>query len=249
MVSFTKLVSLVAAITFASAFEHASPIFHNRRHNDIALKPRFDIEKRGFSGSHSGIRATYYAVGLNACGGHNTPDQYIVALSQKNFGFAYPSKYCGAQVTIKYGGKTAHATIVDSCVGCPEWGLDFSKGLFSYFASLDEGVLSVSWSFGSGDAPPPPKPKPTTKKHTTAHHTTTHHTTSKHHTTSTHSSHHTTSTHHSNSTKTSTTSSHSSTPTNPPKPVEPPTDPTNIIWLNQLVLNFGGLVEFAAKSS
>lgn len=69
-------------------------------------------------------------------------------------------------ITITAKGKSTQAQIVDECPGCPYGGLDFSPGLFQYFASEDEGVITGSWVFGSGDPPPAPtttwKPEPTT---------------------------------------------------------------------------------------
>ncbi|KAI6096100.1 hypothetical protein EV401DRAFT_1145873 [Pisolithus croceorrhizus] len=53
----------------------------------------------------------------------------------------YPGPYCFQTITISYGGQTAQATIMDECMGCPWGGLDFSTGLFDYFASASEGVL------------------------------------------------------------------------------------------------------------
>ncbi|KAI0315843.1 hypothetical protein OF83DRAFT_1032517, partial [Amylostereum chailletii] len=63
------------------------------------------------------------------------------------YGTYWKSPHCGGSITISYGGKTAQATIVDECPGCPYGGLDLTEGLFSYFASTDKGVLSGTWSF------------------------------------------------------------------------------------------------------
>lgn len=87
--------------------------------------------------------------------------------------------HCFEMITISYGGKTTQAQVVDEvsttsppscsrvkwsvclkCPGCPFGGLDFSRGLFSYFASLDAGVIYGDWDFGSGAPPPPPKEDP-----------------------------------------------------------------------------------------
>ncbi|KAF8217375.1 hypothetical protein K438DRAFT_1455643, partial [Mycena galopus ATCC 62051] len=56
--------------------------------------------------------------------------------------------YCFKQITMTYNGKTATATITDSCPGCPtNGGLDLSPGLFSFFADQSLGVISGDWSF------------------------------------------------------------------------------------------------------
>ena len=52
------------------------------------------------------------------------------------------------------------------CPGCPYGGLDFSQGLFEFFASTAEGIIYGNWEFGSGPpvssrAEPPPTPTPT----------------------------------------------------------------------------------------
>ncbi|KAG2351349.1 hypothetical protein BDR07DRAFT_1445077, partial [Suillus spraguei] len=54
------------------------------------------------------------------------------------------------------GGKTAQATIMDKCMGCPYGGLDLSTGLFNYFASESAGVLYGSWSFEDVASKPTP---------------------------------------------------------------------------------------------
>ena len=55
------------------------------------------------------------------------------------------------------------------CPGCPWSGLDFSRGLFDFFAPESVGVLYGTWSFNSinpgpdpapAPAPPPPPPPP-----------------------------------------------------------------------------------------
>ena len=89
-------------------------------------------------------RMTWYRDGLDACGWSNTPDQFIVAISESLFG---SGEHCGKSLTISYGGKTATATVADRCEVCPEYGLDLSEGLFSYFAPESQGILQAQWSF------------------------------------------------------------------------------------------------------
>lgn len=62
--------------------------------------------------------------GLDACGGVDKPSDFIVALSQQTFGFSYPSPYCGREITIAYGGKTANAKVVDSVRQCDPFKLN-----------------------------------------------------------------------------------------------------------------------------
>ncbi|KAG6335157.1 hypothetical protein ID866_3941 [Astraeus odoratus] len=67
-------------------------------------------------------------------------------------------------ITITVNGRSTQAQIMDECPGCPYAGLDFSEGLFKFFADESAGVLYGSWVFGSG-APATtstPTPTPTT---------------------------------------------------------------------------------------
>ncbi|MER5890804.1 RlpA-like double-psi beta-barrel domain-containing protein [Streptomyces sp. NPDC001941] len=99
---------------------------------------------------HSNARATYYAVGVGvgACGDANDDADFVVALSPEQFG-SYPDVKCGKYVSISFRGKTHLAKVVDEQPGLPDDGLDMSTGLFSYFASLDEGTIYVDWHFVS----------------------------------------------------------------------------------------------------
>jgi len=133
------------------------------------------LEKRA---TYNNERFTYYdiTVGQVACEGWHKASEFVVALNAPQYGGYWKSPHCGASITISYGGKTANAMIVDECMGCPFGGLDFTQGLFEYFASTAEGVIYGDWSFNDGSggggnndpAPAPaPKPKPTsTHKYT-----------------------------------------------------------------------------------
>ncbi|KAL7420112.1 hypothetical protein Q5752_005078 [Cryptotrichosporon argae] len=96
-------------------------------------------------------QATYYAVGLGACGGTNSDSEAVVALNAAQYG---SGAYCGQTVIITdtETGNTASATIVDLCPGCGEGSLDLSPSLFSTLSNgnMDEGVFPISWTFGSG---------------------------------------------------------------------------------------------------
>ncbi|KDQ59426.1 hypothetical protein JAAARDRAFT_32987 [Jaapia argillacea MUCL 33604] len=151
-----------------------------RRHDGIARRVRGDlVEKR----SYDNARFTFYDVGLGSCGQYNVPSDFIVALDTSLYGGGYPGPNCFKSITISWGGKTAQATIMDECPGCPYGGLDFSRGLFDYFAPESVGVLYGTWwyndgSGGGGNTQPtttswkpeptttwtPPPPPPTTKE-------------------------------------------------------------------------------------
>ncbi|KAJ7685011.1 RlpA-like double-psi beta-barrel-protein domain-containing protein-containing protein [Mycena polygramma] len=174
----------------------------NVNHRELAKRAQGDLDKRT-----SNARWTFYSTGLGACGGYNSDSDFIVALNQQTFGYSYPSQYCYKMISMTYNGKTTQAQITDSCPGCPVGGLDLSPGLFSFFASQDEGVIYGSWEFvdgsgGGGDT--------TTTKKTT---TTTHHTTP----TSTYTPPTTTTTHHTTPTSTYTPPTTTSTTTSTKK--------------------------------
>ncbi|BEI84246.1 hypothetical protein CcaverHIS002_0408500 [Cutaneotrichosporon cavernicola] len=111
-------------------------------------------------------KATYYEAGLGACGGVNTGADKIVALNAQQWD---GGAHCGKTITITEGGKSAQATIVDLCPGCPYGALDLSESLFTNFHDTGKGVFQLSWTFNDGSGgggnsdpkPAPEEPKPT----------------------------------------------------------------------------------------
>ncbi|KAG9046377.1 hypothetical protein FS837_004553 [Tulasnella sp. UAMH 9824] len=96
-------------------------------------------------------RATWYDVGLGACGDYNGPSDYIVALNSHQLDTSvYPPVQCGRKVRITYEGKSAVATVKDECPGCPFGALDMSKGLFTHFTGLGTGVFYMDWEWTDG---------------------------------------------------------------------------------------------------
>ncbi|KAG1738335.1 uncharacterized protein EDB91DRAFT_1018697, partial [Suillus paluster] len=105
------------------------------------------VHKRSFDNA----RFTFYDVGLGACGQYSSPGDFVYRRPQRPpIGAGFPGPECFKSITITYGGKTAQATIMDECMGCPYGGLDFSDGLFNYFASAADGVVYGSWWFNDG---------------------------------------------------------------------------------------------------
>ncbi|RAL16494.1 RlpA-like double-psi beta-barrel domain-containing protein [Aspergillus homomorphus CBS 101889] len=85
---------------------------------------------------------TYYEVGLGSCGWTNTDSEHVLALSHT----IMQKEYCGKEVTINYGGKTAKGKIVDTCMGCEPGSIDLSSSLFLELAELGSGrVGGVDW--------------------------------------------------------------------------------------------------------
>jgi len=129
----------LSAVSLVSADSHQNARRHSvmkRNPNDTSLSKRF-----------SDARFTYYAAGLGACGKTNSASDFIVAMNSGQFS---GGSHCFDTITISFGGKSTQAQVMDECPGCPYGGLDFSEGLFKYFSSLDAGVLTGSWVFGSG---------------------------------------------------------------------------------------------------
>ncbi|KAF8843944.1 hypothetical protein BDN67DRAFT_944152 [Paxillus ammoniavirescens] len=136
-------------------------------------------------------------------------------------------------ITITINGKTAQAQITDECPGCATGGLDFSQGLFQYFAPISEGELYGSWYYNS-DAPtststPPPPPTTTSYFHTSTPPPTT--------TTTT------TSSSSPSSTSSATTSTPSSNSTLYPVPTFTPQDPQILVQINVALIEFGSLLQ------
>jgi hypothetical protein len=90
-------------------------------------------------------RFSFYDVGLGACGAMNKASDFIVAMNQPQF---TSGDWCFKTISVHYQGKTAQAKVMDMCPGCPFGGLDFSRGLFDYFASEGAGIIYGSWDDG-----------------------------------------------------------------------------------------------------
>lgn len=94
---------------------------------------------------------TYYAPGLGSCGITNSASDHIVALAADMMLPMDPpnpndNPLCGRSITISYGGKTAVATIEDTCPGCSGASLDLTPSLFQIFEPLAVGRVSgVEW--------------------------------------------------------------------------------------------------------
>ncbi|SGY35318.1 BQ5605_C002g01752 [Microbotryum silenes-dioicae] len=99
------------------------------------------------SGSYSGT-ATYFTQGGVAgnCGQVHQDSDYIVALTSAMYS---GGSHCGQGVRIcTSSGKCISATVADSCPSCSSSGdLDLSVSAFRALASLDAGVVGISWSF------------------------------------------------------------------------------------------------------
>ncbi|KAI0343376.1 plant expansin, partial [Trametopsis cervina] len=99
---------------------------------------------------------TFYETGLGACGKTNHDSDLIAAVSHTLFD-EYPgynganpnhNPICGKKIKATYKGKSVTVKVVDRCVGCATWDLDFSPSAFTKLASKSVGRLSgVKWEF------------------------------------------------------------------------------------------------------
>ncbi|KAG8973893.1 hypothetical protein FRC05_008115 [Tulasnella sp. 425] len=139
----SSLSVILASLSLVSAAPHEHGLVKKSHHGSAA-----HLHQKRFSG-----RATWYDVGLGACGDYNGPSDYIVALNSNQLDTSvYPPVQCGRKVRISYQGKSAVATIKDECPGCPFGALDMSKGLFQHFTDLGTGEFTMNWDYvGSGD--------------------------------------------------------------------------------------------------
>jgi len=153
-------VALSFFLAHVAANPHGSP--NARRHDSIARRAPGNasthLQKRD-----DNSRWTYYDVGLGACGVTNVASDFIVALNTPEFGSGYPGPNCFKQISMSYNGQSTIAQIMDECPGCPEGGLDLSRGLFDFFAPESEGVIYGTWNYVDDSD----QPSPTTTTSTT----------------------------------------------------------------------------------
>jgi len=196
------------------------PTRHRRADN---LYGSFDAKNK----RESNVAFTYFIDGLGACGATNGPNDMIVALNTADWD---GGTHCFETITVTVNGKSTQAQISDMCPTCPPGGLDFSQGLFEYFAPTAQGELQGSWTYGSGvtttSSTPPPSTTSQTPTPTTTGTSTTPSASSV-----------------VSSTSTSTTSTTTSTSTSTPTVVPTSQNPQIIAEANLALVEFGALLE------
>ncbi|KAK9455361.1 RlpA-like double-psi beta-barrel-protein domain-containing protein-containing protein [Dipodascopsis uninucleata] len=103
------------------------------------------------TGEYSGD-GTFYDVGLGSCGNTNTDDELVVAVSNdlmsaSDNGNSNNNPLCGKTITAYRGDKSVTVTVVDTCMGCAEYDLDFSPTAFDYLGEASEGRIPITWSW------------------------------------------------------------------------------------------------------
>jgi hypothetical protein len=105
------------------------------------------------SGVNTGGFATFfYQNGVaGACGTVHKDSDMIAAIDQGRYGNSgAKSSLCGQQVKITNtkNQKSVTVTIADDCPTCDnDNSIDLSSGAFQKIATLDEGLVPISWSF------------------------------------------------------------------------------------------------------
>jgi len=102
--------------------------------------------------THSGD-GTFTTFGLGSCGSTNNNNQLVVGVSTEFFnnfpgGGSNPNDnpICGRQIQASFNHTTVTVEIVDTCVGCAEFDLNFSPAAFTKFAKESVGrIHGVSW--------------------------------------------------------------------------------------------------------
>ncbi|KAI9329178.1 hypothetical protein BDR26DRAFT_31223 [Obelidium mucronatum] len=105
---------------------------------------------------------TYYepAGGFGSCGNTLQNGDHVVAIGPAQ----YDLGKCGQTICVTNGQRSAEAVIADRCAGCAFGDIDVTIPIFTTFADLGAGRISISWSFGAcggsapAQAPPPPPP-------------------------------------------------------------------------------------------
>jgi expansin (peptidoglycan-binding protein) len=99
------------------------------------------------------LSATYfYQNGVaGACGTVHSDSDYIVATDYRRYGdLSKQSDLCGKKVLITNtkNGKTVICTVADACPTCNNGNsLDLSEGAFKEIASLDDGMVPISYTY------------------------------------------------------------------------------------------------------
>lgn len=96
---------------------------------------------------------TYYDPALGACGLVNSGSDAICAVSHLVFDAVSTGSdpntnpLCGKKIRARRDGKSIDLTVVDRCTGCKATDIDTTRSVFGQLANIDQGRVSVSWSW------------------------------------------------------------------------------------------------------
>lgn len=141
--SFKFCLTILAVLRAVEAHKGRARGRHQRTPSHLTSAESASRKRQSFGSG----RATFYdpSTGPGSCGRTFQKSDPIVAVNTAQ----YSQSDCFRWITITANGKTASAQITDLCPSCPWGALDLSPGLFSQFASFDDGIFQMSWSLGS----------------------------------------------------------------------------------------------------
>ena len=95
--------------------------------------------------------ATYYDVGLGACGITNSDSELVAAMNYEQFdsfgSMSNGNPICGKKAELHYGSKSVVVTIEDKCPGCAYGSIDLSPTAFQQLADESLGRIPITWNW------------------------------------------------------------------------------------------------------
>lgn len=99
--------------------------------------------------------ATFYQPDLGACGMTNQSSEMVVAVShllydsfRQDPGNPNTNDVCKKKIRATYQGRSVDVMVVDRCVGCDRYSLDFTLAAFQKLGRQEEGRLhGMTWTF------------------------------------------------------------------------------------------------------
>ncbi|ORY73460.1 RlpA-like double-psi beta-barrel-protein domain-containing protein-containing protein, partial [Protomyces lactucae-debilis] len=96
--------------------------------------------------------ATYYNLGLTACGQTYTDSDMVAAISFPLFNRDSPANpnlapSCGKKIKVMRGGKSVVVQIRDKCEACKEYDVDLSPAAFNQLGVEQEGRFPITWQY------------------------------------------------------------------------------------------------------
>ncbi|KAF8526757.1 RlpA-like double-psi beta-barrel-protein domain-containing protein-containing protein [Gautieria morchelliformis] len=136
MVSLVSLIALPTLMLSLVLGALAAPMPLDTSRQPSTLSPRIEHEGQG----------TYFYPGEGNCGGWNTSNDPIVAISTQIYD---DGSNCGqwVYITNTANGQTTYGQVQDSCPSCGAGSLDMSPAVFQNLADLSEGDIPIEWHY------------------------------------------------------------------------------------------------------